>query len=848
MNNFDIDKLKIKITNFIQDVNNMQKDVNNLIDTISSTQESLVVEEKIKLLKEMSAALTMDSTIEELLKIDGLLEEIHKMVFDLDYVISGDIPEYIAPSVDSIYVTVDGKKITALAKGVKDPQQRLKDVKYRLCGSTNILIQEQGGLQPLYPYSFKEDIESGSYYVQGIFSYIGKMGERTLEVTSQDIVINEEEVIIPIIDSLAVEVVNNKNVAVMAKNINDPQKRLLKADYFLFDNSDSLVEGKEEQDVASRVQFRRDLEPGQYIALGEFTYQDRDGTEVISINSAPITVEGEESFIASVNLTSINQWENGFNGNLEVKSHTSQDFGGEWELTFETALESFSHWQIATSLSEGIMKVSSGTAWNGSPHFTLPPQGSLKVEGISANGAPFNREVIKNCKLNGNKVRLYIDGEAVNEGAIGEFSFPEDTPISGSIKVSGLAVSDNNKYLMGTITIPEPEIYDRYAVYHNSSKVREEDIVSLKGEETKVNIQVPMSSLPINSGVNKLSVAFKNTKEKIYESNEVNYVVAAPDRPEKKLVGYWSSWGGNGPTSYVDLEDVPAEYTTVVVSFIEHEGDNITPKFDPTDSGQVTDQEFMEKVKTLQNRGVKVVIAIGGQNGVFKLKSAADKEKFKSGVIRIIEKYGFDGYDIDLEGGSIGGSADYSLMVEATREIVEYFRGSNPEFIYSMAPEVAYLITSGFGNFYIRLIKEQMDLISYIHPQYYNAPGTGVFKMDGSGVMVETSNDSIMQQEFITEFTHALTLGHDGAGWGQDPAQSFPIGRIPEEKLIIGLPAGTGAAGTGAIDNMESIKTAWNNIVARGIHSIKGFMTWSIDWDKYHKWQFKNMVDNLENR
>lgn len=65
--------------------------------------------------------------------------------------------------------------------------------------------------------------------------------------------------------------------------------------------------------------------------------------------------------------------------------------------------------------------------------------------------------------------------------------------------------------------------------------------------------------------------------------------------------------------------------------------------------------EFFERVVALKKRGVKVTVAIGGWND-----SAGDKysrlvnnptarANFISSVLRFINKYGFDGLDLDWE-------------------------------------------------------------------------------------------------------------------------------------------------------------------------------------------------------
>ncbi|MGL5031182.1 MAG: hypothetical protein ACRC5V_07405, partial [Aeromonas sp.] len=120
------------------------------------------------------------------------------------------------------------------------------------------------------------------------------------------------------------------------------------------------------------------------------------------------------------------------------------------------------------------------------------------------------------------------------------------------------------------------------------------------------------------------------------QPEDPDYVI--PDL-KKHLVGYFSTWGGNGPTKYIDLEAVPQAYDTIAVSFIEHEADNVAPKFNPEtyirDTG-VTNAQFKQKVANMRAKGHDVIIAVGGQNGVFHLKSQNDQKVFREGVIRII--------------------------------------------------------------------------------------------------------------------------------------------------------------------------------------------------------------------
>ena len=64
-----------------------------------------------------------------------------------------------------------------------------------------------------------------------------------------------------------------------------------------------------------------------------------------------------------------------------------------------------------------------------------------------------------------------------------------------------------------------------------------------------------------------------------------------------------------------------------------------------------TDAEFKSDISYLKSKGKKVVLSIGGQNGVVLLPDNAAKDRFINSIQSPIDKYGFDGIDIDLESG-----------------------------------------------------------------------------------------------------------------------------------------------------------------------------------------------------
>lgn len=668
----------------------------------------------------------------------------------------------------------------------------------------------------------------------------------------------EPEVILPTIGSVELSTADKK-ATVVSKSISDIQGRLTQVTYNLKTSVRNVIEQRTTTTPTTPVTFNSILTAGDYVVEAIYSYTGANSLEQITKQSNIATIKEDvivpppsTDAIATLKLTSSQSWGTGFSADLELISHTTENFGGNWELSFDSPVSSLSQWQINASKVGNRMVITSGSDWSGAPNFNLGPNGSFKVAGINGNGSPFDNKVASNATLNGQPVTLIINGEIIGGGTTPDpepnpdpetpkVSFPDRLPILGSTEVGTIYLNGDESAVLGTVSVPHTNIHSEYAIYVNGFKSSLKP-VELTRRSSMLNVNIAVAILPLLTGNNDVQLVFAGVGETTvtyFTTNTLTIKKESTGTSKKSLIGYWSSWGGNaGATRYIDLEAVPTEYDTIVVSFIEHSNDYLTPQFDPEASGQVTKAEFKNKVARMKAKGHNVIIAVGGQNGVFHLESASDKKIFVDGVIKIIEEYGFNGFDVDLEGQSAQNGTSH--VVDAIQEIVEYFRAKDPNFIYSMAPEVAYLISEGFGRLYVDLIKQTKHLITTIHPQYYNAPGTAIYAFDGSGP-VECRD----QARFIPEFTEALIKGHDGPAWGEPQSMIFPIGPIPEEMLAIGLPAGIGAAGTGAINEMNVFTNAWREVQRRGYENVKGFMTWSIDWDEYHNWQFKNAIAPL---
>src|SRR5579859_5889084 len=121
--------------------------------------------------------------------------------------------------------------------------------------------------------------------------------------------------------------------------------------------------------------------------------------------------------------------------------------------------------------------------------------------------------------------------------------------------------------------------------------------------------------------------------------------------------------------------------------------------------GGYTQQQFISDIKTLQSRGQKVILSVGGQNGTTSVSN------FASSVSSIIAQYGFNGVDIDLENG-----VNPQFMASALEQL-ESDVGSS--LIITLAPQT--VDTQSTGNDYFQLALNIKSILTMINTQYYNS-------------------------------------------------------------------------------------------------------------------------------
>ncbi|KHA69832.1 chitinase [Pseudomonas chlororaphis] len=286
---------------------------------------------------------------------------------------------------------------------------------------------------------------------------------------------------------------------------------------------------------------------------------------------------------------------------------------------------------------------------------------------------------------------------------------------------------------------------------------------------------------------------------------------------KKILMGFWHNWPAGPSDGYrqgrfasLSLEQVPKEYNVVAVAFMKGSG---IPTFKPFN---VSDAEFRRQVGVLNSQGRAVLISLGGADAHIELRSGQE-QPLANEIIRLVETYGFDGLDIDLEQSAIDFAANKTVLPAALKLVKDHYAGQGKHFIISMAPEFPYLTSTGKYVSYLQALEGYYDFIA---PQFYNQGGDGVWVPEannGAGAWIAQNNDPL-KEDFLYYLTESLVTGTRG------------FTRIPADKFVIGLPANKDAAATGYVIDKTVVGNVLKRLAIKGL-PIKGLMTWSVNWD-----------------
>ena len=353
-----------------------------------------------------------------------------------------------------------------------------------------------------------------------------------------------------------------------------------------------------------------------------------------------------------------------------------------------------------------------------------------------------------------------------------------------------------------------------------------------------------------NEDNNKLTVSIKvtaeteTTKEAITEENSTQGQITEADT-SRLLIGYYHTWDNSG-NPFIKLRDVDENWDVINISFAEPVSAGSTDgkmQFNISGlSADYTKDDFKQDIKYLQSKGKKVVLSIGGYEGYFSLTSQAAADQFVSDIKSIVDEYGFDGIDIDLEQSSVqfesGNDTDINNpkspkivnMINAIRAIVNSY---GDDFILSWAPETFYVqlgyqFYGGINQYcdsragvYLPMINALRDETTYVHVQLYN-----------SSPMIASDNQSYNMgtEEGIIAMCKMLLDGFYVNNYYTElkTADKY-FAPLRPDQVVIGVPSSASAAGSGQISN-EALQRAFTKL-NNEYPGLRGIMTWSINWD-----------------
>lgn len=276
------------------------------------------------------------------------------------------------------------------------------------------------------------------------------------------------------------------------------------------------------------------------------------------------------------------------------------------------------------------------------------------------------------------------------------------------------------------------------------------------------------------------------------------------DLPRHAVTGYWQNFDNGAAVQRIS--DVQSHYDIIAVAFADATGTPgaVTFNLDSAGLNGYTVEQFKADIRAKQAAGKKVIISVGGEKGTVSVNDSASAANFADSVYAVMQEYGFDGVDIDLENG-----LNATYMTQALRSLSAK---AGPSMILTMAPQTIDMqSTSGS---YFRTALNVKDILTVVNMQYYN-----------SGSMLGCDG-KVYSQGSVDFLTALACIQLEG---GLDPSQ-----------VGLGLPASTRGAGSGyvspsVVNNALDCLTRGTNCgtfkPSRTYPSLRGAMTWSTNWD-----------------
>jgi chitinase len=284
-------------------------------------------------------------------------------------------------------------------------------------------------------------------------------------------------------------------------------------------------------------------------------------------------------------------------------------------------------------------------------------------------------------------------------------------------------------------------------------------------------------------------------------------------------MGYWQDFS-NG-AECLTIAQVPTTYNLIAVAFASSTTTagqvsfSIDSGLAACISGGYTQAQFIADIATAHSRGQKVILSIGGADGNVAITDSTSASAFATSASQLMNTFGFDGVDIDLEAG---------ITPSAVASALQQLAGTNPGLIITLAPQTTDV--TGPTADYFELALDLGSLLTIMNTQYYN-----------SGSMIGCDGN-VYAEGGVNFFTALACIQLEDTS-------------LNPNQIGLGAPASASAAGSGVV--APSVVVDALDCLAAGTNcgtfvpptkwpGIRGAMTWSINWDASNGFSFANTV------
>lgn len=242
-------------------------------------------------------------------------------------------------------------------------------------------------------------------------------------------------------------------------------------------------------------------------------------------------------------------------------------------------------------------------------------------------------------------------------------------------------------------------------------------------------------------------------------------------------------------------------------------------------------------IKNWQAQGKKVIISVGGQNGLW-VPIFQNPDNFINSIKNIINTYGLDGVDLDIENYETAPQAvaltinQLRAAIGASKQIIV-----SPEIVgvYQASPVPSATAGGNAWNYFVPVLKDSLNSIDYVQPQFYNNwyGGIGYNPSGASADYIVNGYVNWMNQ----------VVGMFPATWGTTTIPNFS--GVPANKLVIGVLASTSAGGAAYYATPDMIAAAFNTLQQTYKVQPAGIMMWDSNWDTLNNKAISNEAVSL---